>query len=187
MINAGSINWCCAVAGIATPFCTRPAPTALIAARKIWSGCELARELHQVYESPLKGGLEVVPNPTHAFARHLPVFLYYEIYGLTQDTFGQSRYTVEYRVSSKKKNPIVSVLRSLGKLAGVTTLGETETIISTEQSGYKVDQNAYIELDVSKLDPGRYEVAVSITDQVQKDVATKSVDFTIIGPDKAQK
>ena len=51
--------------------------------------------------------------------------------------------------------------------------------ITTEQAGYRRDQSEYLELDVSKSKEGKYDLAVTVTDQVSQKSVTKRVSFWI--------
>ena len=65
------------------------------------SDLELAGQIVEVGEQAgkfQKGDLRVVPLPSKIFAKGQPVYLYYEVYNLSRDAFGQTRYRVEYRL-----------------------------------------------------------------------------------------
>ena len=48
-----------------------------------------------------KGGLNVVPMPSRTYKKGQSVFVYCEIYNLSEDEFGQTNYSVSYKITSK--------------------------------------------------------------------------------------
>jgi hypothetical protein len=147
------------------------------------SDIELASEIFEDYAEAMKGGLKVIPNPTRTYSRDRPVLIYYEVYGLERDDFGQTRYEVTYSISpSEHEGKFLSkVLRSIGKVVKAEN-GETVTI-TTEQTGYQTDQMEYIELDVAKTAPGKYDLTVTVTDRIGSESVSKQTPFWIIVPD----
>ena len=144
------------------------------------SDVELASEIFEDYTEALKGGLGVIPNPTQIYRRDRPVLIYYEIYGLTKDDFGQTKYQVTYTITPSEHEGrfLSNVLRSIGKV--LKTEHKETVVITTEQAGYRRDQSEYLELDVSKSKEGKYDLAVTVTDQVSQKSVTKQVSFWII-------
>lgn len=143
------------------------------------SDIELASEIFEDYQEALKGGLGVIPNPTRLYLNTRPVLIYYEVYGLAKDEFGQTRYGVDYTV--KPADPegkfVTQVLRSLGK---VLRTDQKETVtISTEQTGYRTEQSEFLGLDVTNSKEGRYDLVVTVTDSVAQVSATKQTSFEL--------
>ena len=82
------------------------------------SDLELAGQIVEVGEQAgkfQKGDLRVVPLPSKTFAKAQPVYLYYEVYNLSQDAFGQTRYRVEYRLKG---------VQGTGLIRGIGTVVE---------------------------------------------------------------
>jgi hypothetical protein len=144
------------------------------------SDIELASEIFEDYAEAMKGGLGVIPNPTQTYRRDKPVLIYYEVYGLERDDFGQTRYEVTYLISPSEHEGkfLGNVLRSIGRV--LKTEHKETVVITTEQAGYRRDQSEYLELDVSKSKEGKYDLAVTVTDQVSQKSVTKQVSFWII-------
>ena len=144
------------------------------------SDIEVATEIFEDYDEAFKSGLGVIPNPTHIFTNKKPMHIYYEVYNLTKDEYGQSHYRVDYHVEplEKKRKFFGQVLRSIGK---VIKEERKETVtISTEQAGYSEDQNEYLELDVSKSQAGEYRLTVSLSDLVSNETVSKDTKFRIV-------
>ena len=114
-----------------------------------------------------RGGLKVVPLPSHAFRRGQPVFLYYEVYGLTADDGGRLRYRTTYtvRTRERKRNIAVKVLGSLGNLVGSGRHRGEEVGIAVEGEAAPAERlREHISLDLNESEPGPYEIVVEIED-----------------------
>ena len=53
-----------------------------------------------------KGDLWIEPMPSRAYQENQKVYAYFEIYNLKRDTFGQTRYRIQYRVRHHPGNPV---------------------------------------------------------------------------------
>ena len=143
------------------------------------SDLELAWRIseEQELERFRKGDLEVIPMPTRSFPQGHPVSVYYEIYNLTRDAFGQARYKVEYTIRALvggDRGGIVS------RLVQSFTGDESEQVaIRYEQVGLEETQVAYVELDVGDNRPGRYELRVEVMDLESEEAASKETWFVI--------
>ena len=110
-----------------------------------------------------KGGLSVIPIPTRTFGRDQGVFVYYEIYHLKKDEFGQSRYKVEYSIRPKgvqgrKARGVIS------QLVRVLTGKKQELAVGYEQIGNSESEEVYMELDLKSTKPGQYILEIDVTD-----------------------
>ena len=110
-----------------------------------------------------KGGLRVIPIPTRTFGRDQGVFVYYEIYHLKKDEFGQSRYKVEYSIRPKgvqgrKARGVIS------QLVRVLTGKKQELAVGYEQIGNSESEEVYMELDLKSTKPGQYILEIDVTD-----------------------
>ena len=134
----------------------------------------------QVVETPggAKGGLRVVPMPSHAYRPGQPVTVYYEVYGLGRDRFGQTKYQMDYEIRPKRgKLSAVRVLRALGTLIGMEE--KAVVTISYEQTGSEPTENNYLEIDMGKSSKGEYELKVTITDRNTDQQTVKQVLFHV--------
>lgn len=110
-----------------------------------------------------KGGLRVIPIPTRTFGRDQGVFVYYEIYQLKKDEFGQSRYKVEYSIRPKgvqgrKARGVIS------QLVRVLTGKKQELAVGYEQIGNSESEEVYMELDLKSAKPGQYILEIDVID-----------------------
>ncbi|MYD59728.1 MAG: GWxTD domain-containing protein [Gemmatimonadetes bacterium] len=127
------------------------------------SDLELAGQIVEVGEQAgkfQKGDLRVVPLPSKIFAKAQPVYLYYEVYNLNRDAFGQTRYRVEYRLKGVQGTGLI---RGLGRLLSQTP--QTDGVqISYEHTGTAISEPLYIALDVPENSKEQLEIEVVVTD-----------------------
>ncbi len=127
------------------------------------SDLELAGQIVEVEEQTgkfQKGDLQVVPLPSKTFAKGQPVYLYYEVYNLSRDAFGQTRYRVEYRLKGVQGTGLI---RGLGRLLSQTP--QTDGVqISYEHTGTATSEPLYIALDVPENSKEQLEIEVVVTD-----------------------
>ncbi len=121
-----------------------------------------------------KNGLHIVPMPTRMYPQGQGIFVYYEIYNLVRDSFGQTRYRVEYTIRPAGGNIVSRLVRTfVGK--------KKEVVVGYEQVGYKEAESVYMELDLGETTPGRHYLKVEVTDLNSEEAVTalKDVPFTV--------
>ena len=142
------------------------------------SDIELAGRVQVDSSATDKGGVEVISLPSRTYKAGQPVVIYYEVYGLKGDDFGNTKYRVDYRITPREgKLSGVQVLRALGRLLGIEE--KAVVTISYERTGTVSDEYNYLEIDPGESKPGRYEIAVAITDLNTGQTAEKTVIFFI--------
>lgn len=142
------------------------------------SDIELAGRVEEDSSATDKGGVEVISLPSRTYKVGQPVVIYYEVYGLKGDDFGNTKYRVDYRITPREgKLSGVQVLRALGRLLGIEE--KAVVTISYERMGTASDEYNYLEIDPGESKPGRYEIAVAITDLNTGQTAEKTVIFFI--------
>lgn len=126
-----------------------------------------------------KGDVWVVPEPTRRFGG-LDVNLYYEIYNLKRDPFGQVKYRVDYTIRENIENGagVVGVLAG-GFKRFFRGRQEPEYRVGYERSGTRVDEPVFFELETEKLKPGLKAVRVTITDLNAQKVVSKEAVFWV--------
>lgn len=126
-----------------------------------------------------KGKIEVVPNPSLFYFVGQPVFVYYEVYNLKKDEFGATEYRVLYELHSLNKGNIaVRALKSLGRLVGIDRKSEVVTVEYAHE-GDRADEYGYLELDMSKTDPGHQLLIVKVFDEIAGSQTSSAVSFAI--------
>jgi hypothetical protein len=117
-----------------------------------------------------KGNLQVVPLPTRSFATGQQLGLYYEIYNLTPDSFGQMRYAVTVQVKSETG---ATGLRRL--LPGETP--KPEVSLTYEQVADQPTEPIQLFVDLAQAKPGRNRLTVTVEDRVTHHSITKEAVF----------
>jgi len=124
-----------------------------------------------------KGDAHVIPMPTRAYRKGQSVFVYYEIYNLVRDEFGQTRYQVEYTI-----RPLEGANRSIiSRLAQTLTGKKKEGVaVGYEQVGLADVEPTYVELDLGECYPARHELRVKVTDLNSGKTAAKETQFRVV-------
>ena len=119
-----------------------------------------------------RGSLSVVPNPAMRCPLNRPLYLYFEGYNLTKDAKGKTSYTIEYQLKSiELEKSFLTRLLSAEKKTSVT--------VPSERSGTTDWSPEYVAIDVSDLEPGRYQLQVTLTDNVARKSVLRSITADI--------
>jgi hypothetical protein len=146
------------------------------------SDLELAGDVTEVLSGDKfqKGDVRVVPMPSKTFLKGQSVFLYYEVYHLTRDTFGQTRYQVDYVLRGQDAGSVgARILGGIGKLLGQAPSGDGLKI-SYEHTGKDEREPVYIELDVSSVTHPQVDLMVTVTDLNSQTEVTKTIQFFVV-------
>jgi hypothetical protein len=123
-----------------------------------------------------KGELEVVPIPSRTIGTGQGIFVYYEIYNLSRDAFGQTRYRVEYTVSPRKGGSSRGIITQLVK---VLSSDRQEVAVGYDQLGHTDSERAYTELDLARAEPGKHYLTVTVTDLNSKETQSRKATFLV--------
>jgi GWxTD domain-containing protein len=118
----------------------------------------------------VRGKWQISAAPSRAFRAGDPVYVYFEIYNLARDSFGNTRYEVGYEVRRGRKK-----LKTLARKGS----GEMVTV-SYQQVGTSPDESDYVELDLRKGKPGRYRVKMTVKDLVSRQETVREGRFQIL-------
>ena len=123
----------------------------------------------------VKGHVEVIPMPSRTYRKGQNAFVYYEIYNLARDAFGQTHYEVVYTVSSVQTGGI------LGRLAQ-TFRGwpKDEVAVGYEGRGVVDWEGVYTELELGEARSGRHYLKVTVTDLISGATAEKQTVFAVV-------
>ena len=123
-----------------------------------------------------KGDLRVIPMPTRSFGTGRSVFVYYEIYNLSTDDFGQTRYEVSYSIASKDSPGITGLISNLFRWRS----GRREELaVAYHQLGDAEEESEYVELAMDNQPPGHYVLSVTVHDVNSGETAEKYAGFVI--------
>lgn len=110
-------------------------------------------------------GIELTPNPLRAFASGELLYLYFEIYNLARNAFGQTDFTVSYRVGP----PDLRRFSSKRARKAVAQLGVSDDLwrisVNTDYQGDQVDEQIYLAVDLNELMAGVHLLSLVVTDR----------------------
>jgi hypothetical protein len=126
-----------------------------------------------------KGDIAVIPMASKAYLPEQPVFIYFELYNLKRNEFGQTKYKVSYVIRSRdQKNVGARILGGVGKLLGQKS-DQGEISIEYEQVGTEPREPGYLELDLSSSEPGEKVVEITVTDENTGQTVGRTTSFVI--------
>ncbi len=127
------------------------------------SDIQIAQNVKEAREesSPkfVRQGWDILPAPSRTFYVGKSVFVYFEVYNLEKDAFGNTRYEVTFEVISKStsdRSPRTFLPR-------IRKDGESIEV-RYEQAGTETSVSDFVELDLGQADPGRYSLHMTVKD-----------------------
>ena len=147
------------------------------------SGIQVARAVAQIDSGTagqfVRSGFRVEPSPGRIFYRGSSLFIYFEIYNLLRDSFGQTRYEVAYTVRDANHTPML--IRALSGLGRMLSGGNREEVtIRYEQTGTQTKSENFVELDLGDVAPGQHEVVVAVKDLNRDIEVFKTARFYVV-------
>ena len=125
----------------------------------------------------LKEDVWIIPMPTRSYAATQNVYAYFEIYNLTKDTFGQTRYKTEYRIRSSAM-PAVGVFGAVATgLRTIFRASKPQVAITNELTGRDADEREYVEIVLNKVRPGVNALEIVVTDLISGKSIEREVRF----------
>ncbi len=127
------------------------------------SDIQIAQNVEETREGSnpkfVRQGWDILPAPSRTFYVGNSVFVYFEVYNLEKDAFGNTRYEVTFEVISKStsnKSPRTFLPR-------IRKDGEAIEV-RYEQVGNEIWVSDFVELDLGQADPGRYSLHMTVKD-----------------------
>ena len=112
-----------------------------------------------------KEGIEVIPNPLRTFDADELLYLYFEVYNLVRDAFGQTDFSVTYRVGP----PDLRRFSDKRDRKAIEQLGISDDrwriSVSTDYRGREMQEPVYLSVDLSELGPGVHLLSIVVTDR----------------------
>lgn len=123
-----------------------------------------------------RNGLEIIPNPTHTFLRQQPVYIYFEVYGLSPDQNGLTRYVLEYRLDALKRGK-----KGARTAFGLFGSGEKPSLtIRAERSGSSEFAAEHVAIDISSASAGDYTLTVKVNDGHSGQTEERSIGIRLL-------
>lgn len=128
-----------------------------------------------------RNGLQITPHPAHIYPQSHPVYLYYEVYNLTQAADGRTSFqtTVEITAKDEQRGFAGRVLSGIGRL--VTRSSDDKSVLLTfEDAGAGPDEYKYTSIDSKDLPVGTYTLILTITDLNSGQTTSSMINFIIV-------
>ncbi|MBN8588542.1 MAG: GWxTD domain-containing protein [Rhodothermia bacterium] len=109
----------------------------------------------------VRNGLSIRPAPWSVFDKTSPIYFYFEMYNLSMDGAGKTKYQVEAQLVPKETGN--GVQRTMNNLFRRKEKGVS---VKFENSGSSVDDAQYLVLEAGKQEAGLYTLTVRIKDVV---------------------
>ena len=120
-----------------------------------------------------KKGLHVIPYPTRTYGTSHSVYVYYEVYNLQRDEFGQTNYRVEYTIRPMAGNVLSRLVRTIaGRQKEKVTVGY-------DQIGLGETETVWVELALGESRPGRHYLDVVVTDMNSGETTERETSFMV--------
>jgi len=157
----------------------------------------LAESLRPLAEQPVRrSDFDIAANPSRAYSPDQPVIIYYELYGLEQDSERFASYDVSLAVTMTSmdregtalggdNNPLV-ILGELADAWGFTPVGSDrlELQFSRELKMEGRDRaTEYHSLDLQKAPAGRYEITLRVFDKLGQQLTSRTREFAVLRED----
>jgi hypothetical protein len=126
------------------------------------------------------GAIRLDANLEHVVGPGEPLAAYFELYGLTPDASGVSRFQYEYRIAALNA-PRNWLERTFG-----FTGAPTVVTVTREEMQQSALRRQFLNLPVQTLAPGRYRLEVRVRDQVAGKSVTGLAEFTKFAANAAQ-
>ena len=111
-----------------------------------------------------RGNLNLLPNPLNTFSAVNQIFIYFEVYNLSADDSGLSKF--EQKITITKIDEHSGLGDFFDSLLGVIGLrpDENTLTLTTDYQSYEKDTPVYLQLDMSKYEKGNYKINIEIED-----------------------
>jgi hypothetical protein len=130
-----------------------------------------------------KGDVWVVPAPTRSYETTRDARLYYEVYNLKQDAFGQAKYQVTYTIRPNLERSAGAVGILVGGIRQLfAASAEPEFTVQYDRAVNASDEPIFFELETESLAPGLKLVEVTVSDLNSLQSATRRALFHVVAP-----
>ena len=109
----------------------------------------------------IRNDLSILPAPRNLYSTELPIYLYFEIYGLTLNARGRTDYDVE--ITLEPKNTDRRIRRVIRSIFGKKRNREGVSVSYTENGSLR-EESLYQILDVSNQKTGLYTLTLVVRD-----------------------
>lgn len=150
----------------------------------------LATQIEALNPFPeVRQDLNITQNPLRTYKRTNPLFLYFEIYNLSQNQFSRTQYEVAYEIGRPEQDKIDAslFLPILYKhLKGKVYINEpslsqnAERKITAEYAGDREDDIIYLQADLNEVPVGIHRLEITVKDLQSGQFKNKDALFRVI-------
>lgn len=136
------------------------------------SDLQLAQHIAKIEGDTSSAPWRITTSPSRTFFSGTPIFVYFEIYNLTRDAFGQTHYEVAFAVAPEKG-------RELAPQPKIRRKDGTLISVQYAQTGRDLWVADYVELDIGRVEAGRYRLIMTVKDRNTAQSAVREGVFRI--------
>ncbi len=127
-----------------------------------------------------RNGVHIVPHPAHIYTVSQPVYIYYELYGLSLGEGQKTSFETEITIAAKEDQDSFAwrLISGIGRLLTGDTGGQG-VALAYEDGGLLSDDFRHTAIDTSNLLPGPYSLTLTVTDRVRGLSVATQTDFVI--------
>lgn len=114
-----------------------------------------------------RNDIYVKPYVSNEFNKEDPVYLYYEIYNLEQDSQGLTNFEQSLIISEYgegEKSGLSKFFSSITDFLGIT--GEEKITLKSDYKTLEKNPQIYFQLDLNNFEPGEYQIKIVIKDNI---------------------
>ena len=126
-----------------------------------------------------KGNVWVIPMPSRSYRDDQGVYVYYEIYNLQKDRFGQTKYRISYAIRQDLRTRLGVFGAVFSGFRRLLSARKPEVVVSYDRTGSEVFERVYFELETENLDLGVHQVEVRVIDKNGGGTVSKSAVFVL--------
>lgn len=128
----------------------------------------------------IRDGLKIIPHPFYSVIQKNPIHIYYEVYNLSYDPKGQTRYQLQYtaQTTKAKRSLLASTFGFIGKIFSRESVSSITS--SYTRTGTKSQATEYIAFDLQNLKLGITQLTVRVIDLNLNKSVVDTVEFDLI-------
>ena len=126
-----------------------------------------------------KGNVWVIPMPSRSYRDDQRIYVYYEIYNLQKDQFGQTKYRISYAIRQDLRTRLGVFGAVFSGFRRLLSAGKPEVVVSYDRTGNETFEPIYFELETEELDMGVHQIEVRVTDLNGGGAVSKSAVFVL--------
>lgn len=129
----------------------------------------------------VRNGLFITPHPARLYSHATPVFIYYEIYNLGRNDEGRTSFRTELEIAATepRRNIVFRFLTALGRVVSQRSDDQSAYVVF-EDGGTSADDFKYTSVETKDLEPGTYNLTLTVTDLNTGKKDTKTADFVVV-------